>query len=101
MPRLRRVRVRGNAADRLRAEDAEELDLAGFTLRYGTGEALLLLDTMFTVCGADGTIEPEEVRHLQDAARELGVDGVLVSALLAAGLGAGYVVLVVVAEVLA
>lgn len=71
-----------DAAAELQAEDAEELDLAGFTQRYGTGEALLLLDTMFAVCGADGEIEASEVYQLQQAARDLGVDGVLVSALL-------------------
>ena len=70
------------AARLLREEDAEELDLAGFTGRYGTGEALLLLDTMFAVCGADGDIAPDETVNLQRAARDLGVDEVLVSALL-------------------
>lgn len=70
------------AAETLRAEHAEEIDLEGFSQRYGASESLLLLDVLFSVAGSDGTIERREVRRLQQAAEELGVDPVLVTALL-------------------
>lgn len=70
------------AAALLREESAEELDLVGFSQRYGPSESLLLLDALFGVAGCDDAIDPTEVRHLQQAANELGVDPVLVTALL-------------------
>lgn len=69
------------AGARLEADLAEDLDLAGYATRYGSGESLLLLDAMFAVCGTDGTVEAGEVRRLEAAAAQLGIDGVLVSAL--------------------
>ncbi len=75
-------RFGSDAATALRQEAAEELDLAGFSRRYGTGDALLLLDTLFTLTAVDGGIEREEVRRLEHAARALGVDPVLITALL-------------------
>jgi hypothetical protein len=75
-------RFGADAAAALRAEAAEELDLAGFSRRYGTGDALLLLDTLFGLTAVDGEIERDEVRRLEQAARQLGVDPVLVTALL-------------------
>jgi ABC transport system ATP-binding/permease protein len=71
-----------DAARILREEAAEELDLGGFSTRYGTADALLLLDTLFAVTAVDAEIERAEVRRLEQAARELGVDPVLVTALL-------------------
>jgi ABC-type multidrug transport system ATPase subunit len=65
----------------LRAAVAEELNLSAFADRYGEAEALLLLDALFAVCAVDGRIDPAEIGRLQAAARELGVDGVLVGAL--------------------
>ena len=59
-----------------------ELDLAGFSTRYGSNEALLLLDTLFAVAAADGHIDTPEVARLQRAATDLGVDAVLVTSLL-------------------
>ncbi|MDG1483904.1 MAG: ATP-binding cassette domain-containing protein [Myxococcota bacterium] len=70
------------AASRLRGEAEEEIDLLSFGRTYGSSSALLLLDTLFSVAGADGTIRAEEVERLRRAADELGVDAVLVSALL-------------------
>ena len=70
------------AALALQAEDEADLDLSGFTVRYGTGEALLLLDTLFAVASADGRICDSEVERLRVAANDLGVDEVLVGAML-------------------
>lgn len=71
-----------DAAAALRVEAAEELDLPGFSRRYGTGDALLLLDTLFALTAVDGHVARDEVRRLEQAARQLGVDPVLVTALL-------------------
>jgi ABC-type multidrug transport system ATPase subunit len=72
----------GSAArDRLASEQAEEMDLAGFAAQYGTEASLLLMDGLFRVASADGCIEPREARVLAISADELGIDGVLVSAL--------------------
>jgi ABC transport system ATP-binding/permease protein len=65
----------------LRAAVAEELDLRAFAERYGEAEALLLLDALFAVCAVDGEIDQREIGRLQQAARELGVDPMLVGAL--------------------
>ena len=65
----------------LRAEQEAELDLSGFAERYGAEEALVLLDSLFRVAVADGEIDTAEARRLEAAARALGVDGVLLSAL--------------------
>jgi len=60
---------------------ADELSLGDFAQRYGAEDSLLLLDAMFRVGAADGLINPGEARVLEQAAQELGVDAVLVSAL--------------------
>ncbi len=65
----------------LRHAQSEELDLSGFADRYGPEESLLLLDGLFRVAAADAQVSDKEARALEEAARELGVDGVLVSAL--------------------
>ncbi len=65
----------------LRAAVAEELDLQGFTERYGTAEALLLLDAWFGIAAVDGVIDEQEIAQLEVAAQKLGIDGMLVSAL--------------------
>src|SRR5262245_23726846 len=70
------------AAELLREEEREELDLRGFGARHGSGGALLLVDSMFAVSAARGEITAKDLMHLRRAADELGVDEVLVSALL-------------------
>jgi ABC-type multidrug transport system ATPase subunit len=72
----------GTAAARLlREADEAELDLSGYARAHGSGAALLLLDACFAIFAADGAIEANELRQLEAAATELGVDGVLLSAL--------------------
>ncbi len=71
-----------DVAAALRAEDAEDVDLEAFGRRHGPSEALLLLDVLFACASTDGQVEPREVGRLQEAARQLGVDEVLVTALL-------------------
>ncbi len=72
----------GPAAERaLRAAVAQEVDLAAFAERYGTAEALLLLDALFGICAVDGVIDPDEIARLEEAADQLGVDPMLVGAL--------------------
>ncbi|MSP54419.1 MAG: ATP-binding cassette domain-containing protein [Myxococcales bacterium] len=69
------------AGQALRADEESDLDLIQFAGRYGSWEALLLLDSMFATVAGDGDIDPTELRRLENAARELGIDGVLFSAL--------------------
>ena len=76
------VRFGEEAAELLREEEREELDLRGFGARHGSGGALLLVDSMFAVSAARGEITAKGLMHLRRAADELGVDEVLVSALL-------------------
>ena len=76
------LRFGKDAARILRQEAAEELDLGGFAARYGTADSLLLLDTLFAVTALDQQIDRGEVQQLEQTARELGVDPVLVTALL-------------------
>jgi hypothetical protein len=72
----------GNAEEiALRAAVAEEVNLQGFVQRYGSEEALLLLDSLFRVCAVDGLIDRGEIGRLQKAASDLGIDPMLVSAL--------------------
>ena len=52
----------------LRAAIAEEIDLGRFAARYGEAEALLLLDSLFEVCAADGGIDRSEIARLTRAA---------------------------------
>jgi ABC-type multidrug transport system ATPase subunit len=66
--------------------EEEESDLPGlpeFATKFGGSQALMLLDTVFAVSGADGEIDSMEVHRLQVAASDLRVDDVLVSALIA------------------
>ena len=81
------------AAATLAEETREQLDLAGFSATHGTGEALLLLDTLFAVAARRGAeVSRRELERLRSAARSLGIDEVLVTALLrkhAAGLVEG------------
>lgn len=71
-----------SAASVLQEENANELDLAGFSRNYGGDAAILLLDVLCSIAASDGNIDDNEVEWLRQAATELGVDGVLVSALL-------------------
>ena len=70
-----------DAADTLREEQLQDLDLEGFSGRYGTEGALLLLDALFRVAVADGPLSEAKARGLERSAQELGIDGILVSAL--------------------
>ncbi len=84
--KLRELRAYGyrfgsEALGVLRGEQEDELDLPGFAQRYGPEESLLLLDGLFRVAAANGEVSDREARALEEAARELGVDGVLLSAL--------------------
>ncbi|MCO4746477.1 MAG: ATP-binding cassette domain-containing protein [Proteobacteria bacterium] len=65
----------------LRVSVEEELDLHGFSDKYGTSEALLLLDSYFAVCAEDGVIDKIEIARLENAAEALGIDQMLVGAL--------------------
>lgn len=65
----------------LRAQEGEELDLGAYANRYGSGEALLLLDAMFQVAANEGAIQGPELRQLEASAAELGIDAVLFAAL--------------------
>lgn len=72
----------GEAAGRaLGADEDSDLSLAAFVGKYGSWEALLLLDSMFATVAGDGDIDPTELRRLENAAHELGIDGVLFAAL--------------------
>lgn len=72
----------GQAAQQaLEAGVADELDLEGFASRYGAAESLLLLDSLFDVCAVDGEIDPAEIGRLQESARRLQVDPMLVGLL--------------------
>ena len=72
-----------DAARRLRAQDADALDLAGFTAEYGPEEALRFVDAVVTVLAEGGALPSAGVRRVETAAEELGVDPVAVTALLA------------------
>jgi ABC-type multidrug transport system ATPase subunit len=80
---LRAFGARFGAAEEgaLRAAVEEELNLSEFAKQYGAGEALLLLDALFTVCAVDGVIDRDEIGRLNSAARELNIDQMLVGAL--------------------
>ncbi len=69
------------AESAMREAVADELDLEGFAARYGPAEALLLLDSLFSVSSVDGAIDAGEIAHLQTAARRLGLDPALVGLL--------------------
>ena len=70
-----------DAAARLRGERTEELSLEGFSIRYGSGASLVLLDALFRVATADGGMDQRQARRLERSAEELGVDAIVVTAL--------------------
>lgn len=69
-------------AEALRDEERGSLALSEYARRYGSEEALLFLDTLFAICGSDGSIDKDELARINRVARELGVDTTLVAALL-------------------
>ncbi len=69
------------AAGSLRQNQADELDLTDFATTYGPEASLRLLDAVFQVSAGDGSFSEKEARSLEESARQLGIDGVLVSAL--------------------
>ena len=66
----------------LAEEQADLPALSDFSTNFGGRQALMLLDTIFAVSGADGQIGSLEIQRLQTAAAGLQVDDVLVSALI-------------------
>jgi len=84
----------GQASARALSEETRhQTGLADFASEHGTSEALLLLDTLFAVATRRGSgLSRQQLDLLRVAARDLGVDEVLVTALLrkhAAGLVEG------------
>jgi len=75
------ARFGSEAAGVLEAE-VDTMDLAGFGGRHGAHASLLLLDTLFAIASSKGTVQMRELQRLEGAGRELGVDPVLVTALL-------------------
>ena len=65
----------------LRAAAADELDLEQFADKYGSAEALLLLDALFAVCASENRLDPNEEGRLLRAADRLSIDPMLVGAL--------------------
>ena len=76
------ARFGAGPAEMLKEEERSALALGEFSRRYGTSEALLLLDALFAMCAVEGAIDAARIRGLEKAARELGVDPALVAALL-------------------
>ncbi len=66
------------------AEDTrEQVDLSQFAAEHGSSESLLLLDTLFAMAAQRGEgVSRQELSQLRAAAVALGVDDVLVTALL-------------------
>ena len=75
------ARFGSEAASSLKERD-ETTDLRHFADRYGPSASLLLLDALFAVATADGLVQLRDVRRLEEAAIDLDVDAVLVTALL-------------------
>ncbi|MES2641673.1 MAG: ATP-binding cassette domain-containing protein [Myxococcota bacterium] len=63
-------------------QDAASLDLRGFAASYGPEEALRFVDALLIVLAPEGAITPLVARRVENAAEELGVDPVLLTALL-------------------
>lgn len=73
----------GEMAGRLLLQqDAASLDLRGFAACYGPDEALRFVDALLIVLAPDGALAPAVARRVENAAEELGVDPVLLAALL-------------------
>ncbi len=66
----------------LQQEDAASLDLVGFAATYGPEEALRFVDALLALLAPEGSLSLETMRRVEAAAHELGVDPVLVTALL-------------------
>ena len=62
------------AATLLVAQDAQEVDLARFSLERGPVAAVFLLDAMYELASVDDGLNVDELRRLDAAAEELGVD---------------------------
>ena len=69
------------AAEHLQRTAESELDLPGFAGRWGEAEALLLLDAFFEISALDDVIDDAEMAALEEAARLLAVDPMLVGLL--------------------
>lgn len=66
----------------LREHEQAETDLRRYAHTYGCGAAVRLLDAVMAVMVADGSLDTPELWRIVSAATELGVDDVLVAALL-------------------
>jgi ABC-type multidrug transport system ATPase subunit len=74
----------GEAAGRaLTQKDAAALQLDGFAAEYGPEESLRFVDALLVILAPDGRADATVIRAVESAAEELGVDPVLVTALLA------------------
>ena len=73
----------------LQQQDQNLLDLDGFSAEYGPEAALHLTEVLLAVLGDEAGLGSGAIRQVESAAEELGVDPVLVSALLARHPGVG------------
>ncbi|MDP6931441.1 MAG: ATP-binding cassette domain-containing protein, partial [Myxococcota bacterium] len=71
------------SGETVRQEEVEDLSLEDFARAHGQAEAVLLLDTLFSIAAADGLISSGELTRLLASADELEVDPMRVSQLLA------------------
>lgn len=62
------------ARERLLEQDTEQVDLARFALEQGPAAAVRLLDAMIRLAAADQQLSPTELRRLEAASEELGID---------------------------
>ncbi|MCK6507678.1 ATP-binding cassette domain-containing protein [Myxococcota bacterium] len=62
------------ARERLLEQDTEQVDLARFALEQGPEAAVRLLDAMVRLAAADQRLTPTELRRLEAASEELGID---------------------------
>jgi ABC transport system ATP-binding/permease protein len=69
-----------SAATSLEQEEAGEVGLEQFSLRYGPETSLVLLEAFFQVAVAKGALTEDAARRLEASAKDLGVDPLVVSA---------------------
>lgn len=75
-------RFGAQAARWLREQDADVLDLAGYAAEYGPEAALRFVDAALAVLTRAGGLTAQVLRRVETAAEELGVDPVVVTAML-------------------
>lgn len=62
------------ARQRLEEQDTHQVDLARFALEQGPAAAVKLLDAMIQLAASDQRLTPTELRRLEAASEELGID---------------------------